>query len=414
MGSHPAIAQEQNCCPASAEGSGVAPSLFLCKRGEMTATHVTTDSDADTMEQYFADGERRALELPNRGPIRFVGDGALHPDIVAAYWEYGFYVFEGVFGSDELADMEADLAALRRRFPTHRGSAVDLDGNPPIGTGLKAQNVIWAKSLSDPVGGSRRAHGRHPVKMHEPEAAADAPDEVVFVVHGSLQFSDACLRAYGHPGLLGVAAALNGDDFTPFNEVLFLKDPGVGPSVAWHRDGVTHWDSPNWDQGSHGFNFMGQVFGCTPENGVWVVPGTHKMRDVDIPGMVAEAGSDRLPHAVPLVCQPGDVAVTNRQAVHGSFANTSPQARVTINMGFHRRASVIGQMGSGIHGTVGLLDHDRITERSKVIGIAIEARKQRYPEETPFDYRPLAGQNFSFDDQARSALADYNALDLSV
>ncbi len=366
------------------------------------------------IERYFADGERRAYELDNRGPIRFVGDGALHPSIVEAYWEHGFYIFEGVFGAEELADIEADLERFRRRLPVARGAEVDVDGNPAIGVGLEAQNVIWAKTLSDPVGGSSQSHGRHPVKMSEPEADADAPTEVVYVVHGSLQHSDACLRAYGHPGLLGVAAALNGRDFTPFNEVLFVKDPGVGPSVAWHRDGVTHWDSPEWDQGAHGFNFMGQVFGCTPANGVWVVPGTHKMRDVDIPGMVAEAGSDRLPNAVPLVCAPGDVAITNRQTVHGSFANTSPDCRVTLNMGFHRRASVLGQTGSGIHGSVGVLDADRIAERSKMIGWAIDARQQRYSDETPFDYEPTAALDLAFDDAARAAIVDYNRLDLSV
>ena len=250
--------------------------------------------------------------------------------------------------------------------------------------------------------------------MHKPTVPTEAPPGVVYAVIGSRQFSDACLRAYGHPDLLGIAAALNGDDFTPFNEALFLKDPGLGPSVAWHRDGVTHWESPVWDQGSPGFNFMGPVVGCTPANGVWVVPGTHKQRHVDIAGMVTAAGSDRLPDAVPLVCAPGDVAITNRQAIHGSFANTSPDPRVTINMGFHRRASVLGAIGSGIHGHVGPLDEQRIAERSKMIGWAISARGQKYPDETPFDYKPLAGTEFVWNEQARAAIADYNALDLSI
>ena len=366
------------------------------------------------MEQYFADGAGRAAELGNRGPVRFVGDGALHPEIVESYWTHGFYIFEGIFSPDELADLEQDLEHFRRRLPVHRGADVDSDGQPAIGVGLNGPSVVWGKALSDPVGGTRASHGRHPVKMSEPEVADGAPTEVVYVVHGQLQYSDACLRAYGHPDLLGIAAALNGRDFTPFNEVLFMKDPGVGPSVAWHRDGVTHWDSPDWDQGTHGFNFMGQVFGSTPANGVWVVPGTHKLRSVDIAGMVADAGSDRLPDAVPVVCAPGDVAITNRQAVHGSFANTSPDRRVTVNMGFHRRASVLGQMGSGIHGSVGVLDEARVRERSRMIGWAIAARRERYPDETPFGYEPLAGEEFRFDEAARSQLVDYNNLDLSI
>lgn len=373
-----------------------------------------TDTSELTLDEYFADGEQRALALDNRGPVRFIGDGVLHPDISEAYWKYGFYVFEAVLGDEELADIERDLIGFRLRLPTHRGSEVDAAGNPAIGVGLQARTVQWGKTLADPLGGTGASHGRHPVKMHEPQAAPNAPDEVVYVVLGWLQFCDAALRAYAHPDLLGVAAALNGADFTPFNEAVFIKDPGVGPSVAWHRDGVTHWQSPDWDQGSHGFNFMGQLYGCTPANGVWVLPGTHKQRQVDIAALVEAAGSDRLPDAVPLVCSPGDVAIVNRQAIHGSFANTSPSPRVTLNMGFHRRASVLGATGSGIHGGVAPLDEHRIAERSKMIGWAIDARRQRYPDETPFDYKPLVGTKLTWDQDARSAIADYNNLDLSI
>src|SRR4029079_15012663 len=117
---------------------------------------------------------------------------------------------------------------------------------------------------------------------------------------------------------------------------------GKGASVAWHQDGVTHWDSPDWDQGSHGFNFMGQLYGCTAANGVWVVPGSHKQGRIDIKALAARAGTERLPDAVPIICAPGDVAMTNRQALHGSFANTSKDWRVTVNFRFPRRTAVTG------------------------------------------------------------------------
>ena len=67
-------------------------------------------------------------------------------------------------------------------------------------------NLVWARPLSDPVGGTKAAQGRYPVKMFEPSAAADAPEEVVYLVLGSPQFSEACLRTYAHPQLLAVAA----------------------------------------------------------------------------------------------------------------------------------------------------------------------------------------------------------------
>ncbi len=101
---------------------------------------------------------------------------------------------------------------------------------------------------------------------------------------------------------------------------------------------------------------MGQLYGCTAANGVWVVPGSHKHGKADIRKLVAEAGSERLPDAVPIIAQPGDVAITNRQALHGSFANTSKDWRVTLNMGFHRRRSVLGVKGGGVHNKEAVYD----------------------------------------------------------
>ena len=252
--------------------------------------------------------------------------------------------------------------------------------------------------------------------MFEPKAAADAPKEIVYLILGSLQFSEAALRVYGHPQLLAVAAAINGPDFAPFNEALFIKEPGRGASVAWHQDGVTHWDSPDWDEGAHGFNFMAQLYGCTPANGVWVVPGSHKLGKIDIKSVVAKAGSERLPDAVPMVCKPGDVCITNRQTLHGSFANTSKDWRVTVNFGFHRRKSVLGVKGGGVHNKAAVYDAERIHERARVIGYAIDARRKRFPTETPFVYRQHAeaGETYRWDDTARAGIKDYNLLDLSI
>jgi hypothetical protein len=366
------------------------------------------------MRAYCEDGERRAYALGNRGPIRFGSDGRVHPDILEAYWRHGFYVFEGVLQPEELADIEADVLEILDRLPAERGSPVDRKGRPALGADLQATTLFWSKPLGDPFGGTELAGGRHPVKMFEPRAAADAPREVVYLILGSLQFSEAALRAYGHPHLLAVAAAVNGDDFAPFNEGFFIKEPGRGASVAWHQDGITHWNSPDWDQGSHGFNFMGQLYGCTAANGVWVVPGSHKIGKADIKAMVAAAGTERLPDAVPLVCAPGDVAITNRQTVHGSFANTSPDWRVTLNIGFHRRRSVLGVLGGGLHNAPAVYDAARIEERSRAIGYGIDARRQRFPDETPFVYQPLIGKECRWDSAAKARLRDYNLLDLSI
>ncbi|NLS75161.1 phytanoyl-CoA dioxygenase [Bradyrhizobium brasilense] len=371
------------------------------------AVAVESNSEEAAMRAYCAEGGARALALDNRGPIRFTDNGDLAPEIREAYSRHGFYVFTSVVGTEELADLEADFLDIQSRLPVRRGAEVDAKGRPALGLEQGGRDFHWAKPLSDPFGGTKRAHGRYQVKMYEPKPGTDAPEETILMVQGSLQYSDACLRLYGHPQLLAVAAAINGPDFVPFNEALFIKAPGLGASVAWHQDGWTHWGSPDLDEDTHGFNFMAQLYGCTPANGLWVVPGSHRLGKVDIVAMRDAAGTDRLPQAVPLVCAAGDVVINNRQLVHGSFANTSPDWRVTMNAGFHRRSSVLG---------VGNYDTNWISKRSQVIGWGIDARRQRFPDETSFLYaaHAEAGQVFRWDDAARIAIRGYNQFDLSI
>ena len=368
------------------------------------------------MRAYLRDGERRALALGNRGPIRFGADGALAPEIREAWSRFGFYVFEGVLGADELADIERDFQDLRDRLPTAPGAATDAKGRPALAAGNKAKCLYWAKPLGDPWGGTAIGNGRHQVAMTEPRAADGAPAETVFLIVGSLQFSDACLRVYGHPDLLAVAAAVNGEDFVPFNEALFIKEPGLGASVSWHQDGQTHWNSPDRDEGTHGFNFMAQLYGCTAANGLWIVPGSHRLGKVDIRAMLVEGEADRIPGAVPLICKPGDVAMTSRQLVHGSFANISPDRRVTVNFGFHRRASVLDVETRSFENGKIVYDAALVAERSRTIGYAIDARRQRFPDETPFDYKPFRGnpEAYRWTEEARAGLKDYNLVDLFI
>ena len=371
---------------------------------------------AEAMRQYLLECERKALAMDNRGPIRFEADGSLSQDILDAYSRHGFYVFTSVLSDEELKDITADLEAMKARFPSEPGSAVTRDGKPALGAGCQAPNLLWSKPLGDPLGGTDLARGRHQVKLIEPEAAEDAPKEAPFILLGSLQWSDACLRVYGHPQLLRVAEAVNGSDFAPFNEALFIKEPGIGAAVSWHQDGDTHWDNEDFDEGIHGFNFMAQAYGSTAVNGVWVLPGSHKVGKVDITKLVEEAGSERIDGAVPIVCDPGDVIICNRQLVHGSFPNSGFERRVTVNFGFHRRSSVLGVMGAGIHNEAMLYDADLIEQRSRVIGYAIDARKQRFPDEESYQYRPFAesGKEYTWDDEARAGLKDYNLYDLSI
>ncbi len=150
-----------------------------------TAQTLGQQPETGVMQTFFRDGERRAMSLGNRGPIRLHSDGSVHQDILDAYWRRGFYVFEGVLASDELKDIEADVLELLDRLPSERGSPVDAKGRPALAAGCKASTLFWSKPLGDPFGGTDLAGGRHPVRMTEPAPAPDArrqrfPDETPY------------------------------------------------------------------------------------------------------------------------------------------------------------------------------------------------------------------------------------------
>lgn len=383
------------------------------------ATSPTRAQHAQGMSAYREAGVRRAREIGNRGPVRLDADGRLHPDILAAYWKHGFYIFEGVIGPEEVEELRRGAAEMLARAPTGPDAKVDAEGREALGLDSVRQVYRFVKPLSDPVGGTELLGGRHPSKMSEPTPDADAPAHVVQQMYGMCRYMPAGLRVYGHPKLLAIAASINGEDFVPFNDVIFVKLPGLGGSVAWHQDGVTHWNSPEWDEGIHGFNFQVQIYPTTPANALWIVPGTHKQGRVDIKRMVAEnGGSEQLPGAIPLVCEAGDVTIVNRQTLHGSFANSSPDLRISITFGFHRRKSVLGaKAGLSMKPYADTYDETHIDARAAVIQVAIDARRQTHPEETPFAYKPFAGREDEYrlnDETFERVIRNYTLKDCAI
>ena len=308
---------------------------------------------------------------------------------------------------------------MLERAPVEPGADVDASGRPALGLDYARRPYLFAKPLADPWGGTKLLGGRHPTQMTQPTPESGAPEAVVFLMSSMCQAMPSGLRLYGHPDLLRIAASINGDDFVPFNDAIFVKQPGLGSSVSWHQDGVTHWGSPEWDEGIHGFNFQVQLYPTTPGNCLWVLPGTQKLGKIDIEALVeANGGSETLPAALPLVCEAGDVTIVNRQTLHGSFANSSPDLRISITFGFHRRRSVEGQKAAlGVENDAVVYDAKRIFDRSAVIAVAIDARRQYDPREEPFTYEPFAGleDDFRFDEETfERVIRNYNLNDLAI
>ncbi|MCY3930597.1 MAG: phytanoyl-CoA dioxygenase, partial [Acidobacteria bacterium] len=106
------------------------------------------------------------------------------------------------------------------------------------------------------------------------------------------------------------------------------------------------------------------------------------------------------------------------QMLHASFANTSSDLRISLTFGFHRRKSVEGQKGAlGVEADEIVYDAQRIFDRSSVIAVAVDARRQHRPGEPSFVYQPFAGleDDFRFSDETfERVIRDYNLNDLAI
>ena len=109
--------------------------------------------------------------------------------------------------------------------------------------------------------------------------------------------------------------------------------------------------------------------------------------------------------------------MTNRQLVHGSFANSSPDRRITLNEGFFPRRRVLNVTARRLHGAIGDHDRARIDARTRILQIAIDARRQRFPQEKSYVYRPLAGREDEnrWNEATRATVPwNYNQLDMFI
>ena len=72
--------------------------------------------------------------------------------------------------------------------------------------------------------------------------------------------------------------------------------------------------------------------------------------------------------------------------------------------------------GAGIHSPAQVYTDEIIRQRSGLIGYAVYARQQKYPDEPPFEYKPFdqRKETFRWNDSARADLKDYNLLDLRI
>lgn len=357
------------------------------------------DFSPEEWDEFCEDGRRRALALGLRGPMRWDDEGRLAGDIVDAYRRNGFYVFTGVLAPDEVALLEAEFDQVLDNAPAVKDGEVDRHGRAVAFPGYYSMS-------------SAKLFGR------SGEEAGEQP--VVGLVSHPLLMMDAALRVYAHPDILRMVEAVNGPDFVPFHESIFHKGAGVGPPTPWHQDGRTHWtaDGESLAQldGSgetHGFNLNVSWSSCTPQNCLWVVPGSNRQWRLANGGSFPKS-TEVLPEAVPVLMGPGDCALIDRSSLHGSYRNNSTERRVTMVLGYHKRSSAIGVSTTNVHafrlpGGDNIKEitytEDYVLRRARMIPLAIDARRQFYPDETPYTYRGASIGDSVWNERTRAEIA---------
>jgi ectoine hydroxylase-related dioxygenase (phytanoyl-CoA dioxygenase family) len=340
---------------------------------------------SQSFQEYCAEGKAKALALGNRGPMRFDEDGRLDQSIMEAYGRYGFYVFTSVLAQQEIDDLTTEFDAVLKNAPSAIGSKVDNLGRP-----VKFPYYTL----------SENPHG----------------DTVVGLVSHPLMMMDAALCVYAHPDILRMVESINGPDFVPFHEGIFHKGAGEGPPTDWHQDGRTHWAEDGSSLAptgkTHGFNLNVSWSHCTPENCLWVVPGSHRhwclANDGQFPPITA-----RLADAVPMMLEPGDLGLVDRSSLHGSYPNRSTERRVTMTLGYHNRDSAINAETTNVHafrrpGKVKKVKYseDYVLQRARMIPLAIDARRQKYPTEKPYDYQGSYIGGNEWNDKSRREISE--------
>jgi len=210
------------------------------------------------------------------------------------YERDGYAIFRGVLDAELIAEVDAHIDWLIKRYPDKRPEALD--------TWAVKDDPFWVRLVSD-------------------------------------------------QRLLDVAERFIGPDIALFASHYICKPPKTGQAVLWHQDGaywplepmkvVTLWLAVNE---------------VTPENGCMrVVPGTHRTqltatrerRDVDnVLASETELEVDES-DAVDIVLEPGDVEVHHPNIIHGSNANTSDRWRKGLTIRYIPTTTRITKPGAG-------------------------------------------------------------------
>jgi len=121
----------------------------------MAPATLSREQHAATMADYLSERATAAADVGCPGPLRFDADHRLHPDILRDFAASGFYIFEDVVDSDEVAELRDAVEDTIQRAPSPPDSDTDAQGRPALGIDYPVKPYVFIKPLSDPWGGTQ-------------------------------------------------------------------------------------------------------------------------------------------------------------------------------------------------------------------------------------------------------------------
>jgi hypothetical protein len=302
-------------------------------------------------------------------------------EMIARFLRDGYVHLRGLIAPTEVAALQAEtwpLIEQARQFMPARPSGMDAQA--------------YATFVDAYV--QQTCHGLPPFMRDlytavHPASGTVMPRAIDHIGHHAIT----ARALLGHPDLLSVVEAMQGDQFITTASPMVFKYPERGAIMCWHRDALRPKDAP---EAIPTFTADLYLDATTPENAVWAVPGSHRLspqealddciRRNDGMGFKTDGG------AVPIIAEPGDLVLHHTWVNHGSASCDAPLRRIIyfqfLPMQFARR----------------MFNHTYLRHSHRRIAMSIAERMgQSYAkDETPYRYRT----NVSFADRPDPAWRD--------
>ena len=150
-------------CPSAAAVTIVPSDAIVANQS--TVMPLLTASRALSPEE----ATEQALSTPNRFPLALDANGQVPRAITDAFETFGFVVFEGLLGTDELRELQDDMHAAIQAATDARGSGLEeFDHN---GISIKTSSFGFTRPLSD----NSNPTSRSPSPMQEFEPPPGRP-----------------------------------------------------------------------------------------------------------------------------------------------------------------------------------------------------------------------------------------------